>query len=70
MSAATIANGLTLEYDEHGDGEPLLLVMGLGTQLIAWRPEFVELLAEQGFRVIRFVTERTVTVFAAWEPAT
>ncbi len=54
MSAATIANGLTLEYDEHGDGEPLLLVMGLGTQLIAWRPEFVELLAEQGFRVIRF----------------
>ena len=30
MTAATIANGLTIEYDEHGEGEPLLLVMGLG----------------------------------------
>jgi pimeloyl-ACP methyl ester carboxylesterase len=53
MTAATIANGLTLEYDEHGDGEPLLLVMGLGGQLIAWPLEFVQLLVDQGFRVIR-----------------
>ena len=54
MTAATIGNGLTLEYDEHGDGEPLLLIMGLGAQLLGWPIGFVELLAEQGFRVIRF----------------
>jgi len=54
MTAATIANGLTIEYDEHGDGEPLLLVMGLGAQLIAWPLGFVELLTDAGFRVIRF----------------
>jgi pimeloyl-ACP methyl ester carboxylesterase len=54
MTRATIGNGLTLEYDEHGDGDPLLLVMGLGAQLIAWPLEFVELLVAEGFRVIRF----------------
>lgn len=53
MTAATIANGLTIEYDEHGEGEPLLLIMGLGTQMIAWRPEFVDLLVKEGFRVLR-----------------
>lgn len=45
-----------LAYDELGDpqGEPMLLVMGLGTQLIHWSPRFCELLGERGFRVIRF----------------
>ncbi len=36
------------------DGEPLLLVMGLGMQLIHWLDGFCELLRERGFRVIRF----------------
>jgi pimeloyl-ACP methyl ester carboxylesterase len=55
MTAARV-NGITIEYDERGDpdGEPLLLVMGLGAQLIAWPLEFVELLTARGFRVIRF----------------
>lgn len=35
------------------DGEPLLLLMGLGLQLSAWPQGFVELLTAQGFRVIR-----------------
>jgi pimeloyl-ACP methyl ester carboxylesterase len=50
------ANGLTIEYDEFGDSSnpPLLLIMGLGQQMIAWDVEFCELLAERGFRVIRF----------------
>jgi hypothetical protein len=36
MTAANV-NGITLEYEVHGDAdaEPLLLVMGLGGQLIA-----------------------------------
>ncbi len=54
MTAATIANSMQLEYDIHGEGEPLLLVMGLGGQLIAWPLEFVAELAAAGFRVIRF----------------
>jgi pimeloyl-ACP methyl ester carboxylesterase len=50
------ANGLTIEYDVHGDAgaPPLLLVMGLGGQLIGWPLDFVERLAARGLRVIRF----------------
>jgi pimeloyl-ACP methyl ester carboxylesterase len=45
-----------LVYETIGDDSdpPLLLVMGLGMQLIHWDLEFCELLAERGFRVIRF----------------
>ena len=49
-------NGIEIAYQEVGDpdGDPLLLVMGLGTQMLAWREEFCELLADRGFRVVRF----------------
>jgi pimeloyl-ACP methyl ester carboxylesterase len=55
MPTAT-ANGLTITYEEHGDpaAPPILLVMGLGGQLTLWPIEFVEGLAAQGFRVIRY----------------
>jgi pimeloyl-ACP methyl ester carboxylesterase len=47
---------LELAYETIGDpdGEPLLLVMGLGMQLIHWDRELCELFAERGFHVIRF----------------
>ncbi|HJV63173.1 MAG TPA: alpha/beta hydrolase [Albitalea sp.] len=50
------ANGITLEVEDHGSpqGEPLLLIMGLGMQLVAWHEDFVQMLVERGFRVIRF----------------
>ncbi|MFG6467341.1 alpha/beta fold hydrolase [Roseateles sp. BYS87W] len=50
------ANGVRIEVDIQGpdDGEPLLLIMGLGMQLIAWPDGWVEQLVAQGFRVIRF----------------
>lgn len=50
------ANGIELAYQEIGDadGEPLILVMGLATQMIAWPEEFCSLLADRGFRVVRF----------------
>ena len=50
------ANGITLEVEDHGptSGEPLLLIMGLGMQLVAWPEGFVKQLVSQGFRVIRF----------------
>jgi pimeloyl-ACP methyl ester carboxylesterase len=50
------SNGIELEYDAFGDptGQPLLLIGGLGTQLITWDEEFCELLADRRFHVIRF----------------
>ena len=50
------ANGIEIEYDEHGSpgDPPLLLIMGLSAQMIMWRDEFVDGLAGHGFRVIRF----------------
>src|SRR4051812_271061 len=50
------ANGVRLEVDDHGSphGEPLLLVMGLGMQLLGWHEDLVALLVARGFRVIRF----------------
>lgn len=50
------ANGLQLEYDTFGEAgaDPLLLIMGLGTQMIAWPPDFCETLAQAGHFVIRF----------------
>lgn len=52
----TAANGLELEFDEFGDSAnaPLLLVMGLGAQMIGWDEEFCGQLAARGFHVIRF----------------
>jgi pimeloyl-ACP methyl ester carboxylesterase len=49
-------NGVELAYQELGDsdGEPMVLVMGLGTQMIHWPLGFCELLVERGFRLIRF----------------
>jgi pimeloyl-ACP methyl ester carboxylesterase len=43
-------------YETFGErgGAPLLLVMGLGTQMIAWREEFCAMLVDRGFFVIRF----------------
>ena len=50
------ANGIGIAYQEIGDpdGEPLLLIMGLATQMIAWDEELCAMLAERGFRVVRF----------------
>ena len=47
---------LELCYETFGDrSDPaLVLIMGLATQMIAWREEFCEALAEAGFFVIRF----------------
>lgn len=50
------ARGLTFEYDQFGEpsGRPLLLVMGLGAQMISWDDGFCRLLAARGFRVTRY----------------
>lgn len=50
------ANGIELAYETFGDpsATPLLLVMGLATQMLAWPPEFCLGLAERGYFVIRY----------------
>ncbi|HZW25013.1 MAG TPA: alpha/beta hydrolase [Gallionella sp.] len=50
------SNGIEIEYDCFGknDAEAILLIAGLGTQMIRWSETFCEMLAEQGYRVIRF----------------
>jgi pimeloyl-ACP methyl ester carboxylesterase len=51
-----IGGGITLCYERFGDESdpPMLLIMGLGTQMIGWPDEFCELLADRGFHVVRF----------------
>jgi pimeloyl-ACP methyl ester carboxylesterase len=50
------ANGIDICYEIFGEAsaEPLLLIMGLGGQMIHWDDEFCRQLAARGFRVVRF----------------
>ena len=57
MSESIItANGISIAYDEFGkqDDPVILLIMGLGTQMIAWTEEFCLGLVDKGYRVVRF----------------
>lgn len=49
-------NGVTLEYEISGPetGMPLLLIHGVGAQLIRWPPSLCDRLAEAGFRLLRY----------------
>jgi pimeloyl-ACP methyl ester carboxylesterase len=51
-----VRTGVELCYEELGpaNGAPMLLVMGLGTQLIAWPDGLCRDLAHRGYRVVRF----------------
>jgi proline iminopeptidase len=53
---AVAANGITIEYESLGDpsAPSILLIMGLGMQLVAWPDAFCQGLVERGFHVIRF----------------
>jgi len=50
------ANGIDICYEIFGDAsaEPMLLIMGLGAQMVLWDDAFCAQLAARGFRVIRF----------------
>lgn len=55
-SARVAANGITLAYDSFGDeaAETILLIAGLGTQMIRWTAPFCRELVTRGYRVVRF----------------
>ena len=53
------ANHIDIEVEDTGAGAPgesrptVLLIMGLGMQLVAWPPDLVQALVEAGYRVVR-----------------
>ena len=49
------ANRISIEIDDQGPAgaPPVLLIMGLGMQLVAWPEPFVRMLVDRGLRVIR-----------------
>jgi pimeloyl-ACP methyl ester carboxylesterase len=50
------ANGLDIYYEAHGpqDGEPILLIMGLGAQMTRWSPDLIGKLVAAGHPVIAY----------------
>jgi pimeloyl-ACP methyl ester carboxylesterase len=54
--AVAKSNGIELTYDTFGDADapPIVLIMGLAAQMIAWDDDFCIELAARGHRVIRF----------------
>ncbi len=56
MAQLSVGRGISLEWEAFGDpaSEPLVLVMGLGAQMILWPDDFCRQLAAQGFYVVRF----------------
>jgi pimeloyl-ACP methyl ester carboxylesterase len=49
-------NGVELAYETFGDpvDETILLIMGLGVQMLGWDEEFCRMVAGRGYRVVRF----------------
>lgn len=56
MAELTTSSGTTIHYEAFGDpADPtLLLVNGLGSQMINWQPDFCEMLVGHGLHVVRF----------------
>lgn len=50
------SNGIEIAYESLGDSgaPPMLLIMGLGAQMVLWEDGFCRMLVERGHRVIRF----------------
>ncbi|MFT3925836.1 MAG: alpha/beta hydrolase [Myxococcales bacterium] len=53
MSKAQV-NGIELAYETFGKGEPVILIMGIGGQMVFWDEAFCHDLAARGFQVTRF----------------
>lgn len=50
--ARVASNGIEIEYEVHGDGEPLVMIMGIGATLANWPAGLIDAMVAQGFRVI------------------
>ncbi len=51
-----VGEGISLCYEEFGAASdpPMLLIMGLATQMIGWPDEFCEQLSGRGFHIVRY----------------
>src|SRR5689334_7916730 len=54
MARAKVGENVELEYEVRGEGLPLVLVMGIGAQMIFWDDELVDRFVGAGMQVIRF----------------
>jgi len=45
---------IEIEHEVSGEGPPVLLIMGIGAQLVLWPDGFINELAARGYTVIRF----------------
>ena len=54
MPRASLDTGIEIEFEVRGHGRPLLLIGGLGSQLISWDDAFCDLLNNAGYQVIRY----------------
>lgn len=67
------ANGIDIEYEATGpaSGEAVLMIGGLGTQLISWPESLIDGLVAEGFRVIVFDNRDSglSAKFGEWGPA-
>jgi pimeloyl-ACP methyl ester carboxylesterase len=43
---------IEIEYEEHGVGAPVLLIAGIGAQLVHWHRDFLAALCARGYRAI------------------
>jgi pimeloyl-ACP methyl ester carboxylesterase len=54
MTSLARNGDIEIAYDVTGAGDPLLLVMGQGGSMRGWHPDFVRMLVDRGFMVIRY----------------
>ena len=56
MKSIKTSTGITIHYEARGDksAPAIIMIMGLGAQMITWPDELYHGLVEKGFRVIRF----------------
>ena len=66
----TSNNGIEIYYRDYGpiDGDPILLVQGLGGQLINWPPHLIDFLIENNFRPIVFDNRDTCLLYTSPSP--
>ncbi len=62
------ANGIEIYYEEHGSGEPLLLIMGWGGNAATWKPQIPGLAGQ--YRIIAFDNRGVGRTTAPEEPYT
>ena len=54
MPRVAVRPDLELAYEIHGEGDPLLLLMGIGAQRLFWPADFVQMLMDSGHQVVLF----------------